>query len=1456
MRSNFILRPPFFLLAVCLAYGNAAAHLILEDGFAGDSLDGNVWTSGGQWNPSVVVDNGALALGNHTTAHFSYARTVEDGFNFHENEYTVTVGLASFDEPDWSNAEQPYSNMEYYFAIGPAENRSDVNSSDISRHGFSFNLRWRRDNGLDITTRSNIGVPTQSLSEVPATVQFSVDSTSFRLELLDAGGNLLYSESGPHGIAAGTVSSYNFLLMHQAGFSMQVGGATTRHYGVVDSVVIESASEPGPPRTPSGFDAVSGNERVTLNWHPVSGADAYNVKRAVTGGVLEVIATVSSRNYIDEDVLNDVTYDYAVSAVSDEYGEGEDSPVVSVTPRSMDVFEYVHLEEDFPGTSLDGSVWTSGGQWGPTISVANGTLTVGNQGNSWFAYARTASGHYDFHNGRYGVTIDLAAFAEPDWSAATAAYTNAELYFSMGPAENRSDVNSSDTSRTGFSFNLRWQRDNGLDLTTRSNVGVASAQLSEVPARVYFALDSVNFTLALLDASGETLHTDEGAHGIGPLDSYHFMIMHQMGGFSSPPFSSGVIESVTIEGSTEPPDPPPAGPFITVHPRDITVVETQIPAFMTIAEGEGELSYQWFRDGEPIEGADEDWYFPPFASADDHGARFHVEVSDSRGTTASESGHIYLSEYSAREEMERPDAALADYHIDPVNGSDSSGDGSAAAPFRTFDKVLPLLTGGEIVLFHEGEYPRIQITSNLASVPFTDWVTLLAAPGAKPRIDSLRIIGTAETPLISRNGGTDFRVRLIGMHIVDGVRIEQANYVRLEECLLTRRGPFNNTAANLEKSAVRIESARSVTIEDCEITETAHGIQGPTNDLVIRRTHIHYIAHDAIRIWGCDVVLIEDCLIHNLDDGYFDDHPLSMHTDGIQIYRAGHHRQNLMDNNSNLTVRNNRFFHISNMGIMVEGDLGMMHNWVFENNVFGPSGGFLIHIKRPVHGFVFRHNSIVYVENDTYESRYRTRTVRSYAVALPARPESSEVYVYNNIFHGPAPRPDGAWTEFSIASAFTEVYENNLFYMRTAMHWDIGANPVIVDDSPFANPTAYDGILKPGSAAIAAGSTFDPIGFDMTGRPRRMVPDIGAREFFDESDLEPPSIPTNPVATATHASVDLSWGASTDNVAVAGYLVFRDGHFVGQSRETRFRDFPLNEGTAYTYRVAAFDTAGNQSERGDPLQVTTDERPENIAMGRPVSVSSAQQEHPGVNAVDGDPDTSWRNTGRGPHWLLVSLDGPYEIIGADLLMESPIPPNMVLQVSRDGTWVDIAGSEIPDGGTPPFVMIFDEPVVTDHIRFTVNDTIGVATLNDFRVYGDPADIEVPQWAGFTAVSGEPDQIDTGGWMGTLSIGRKPWLWSFGMTKWIFGPDPGPDSGGAWLWFHDDPSEPDPSDSMDLQWGESAAESGWIDTGEFMGKIYMTELPWVWSDSLSCWIYTPVEGITETGVWGFSPQPVH
>jgi len=89
-------------------------------------------------------------------------------------------------------------------------------------------------------------------------------------------------------------------------------------------------------------------------------------------------------------------------------------------------------------------------------------------------------------------------------------------------------------------------------------------------------------------------------------------------------------------------------------------------------------------------------------------------------------------------------------------------------------------------------------------------------------------------------------------------------------------------------------------------------------------------------------------------------------------------------------------------------------------------------------------------------------------------------------------------------------------------------------------------------------------------------------------DTQAPSVPTGLTAgTVTETSVALSWTASTDNVAVTGYDVYRGTTLVGSSTGTTYSDTGLTAGTAYSYTVRAKDAAGNVSAASSALSVTT-----------------------------------------------------------------------------------------------------------------------------------------------------------------------------------------------------------------------------------------------------------------------------
>jgi fibronectin type 3 domain-containing protein len=88
-------------------------------------------------------------------------------------------------------------------------------------------------------------------------------------------------------------------------------------------------------------------------------------------------------------------------------------------------------------------------------------------------------------------------------------------------------------------------------------------------------------------------------------------------------------------------------------------------------------------------------------------------------------------------------------------------------------------------------------------------------------------------------------------------------------------------------------------------------------------------------------------------------------------------------------------------------------------------------------------------------------------------------------------------------------------------------------------------------------------------------------------DTTPPSTPPLPTGSAGYNSANIAWTASSDNIGVAGYNIYRDGVYYAQTSETTFDDSGLTAATTYTYQTQAFDVAGNTSRLSTVLSLTT-----------------------------------------------------------------------------------------------------------------------------------------------------------------------------------------------------------------------------------------------------------------------------
>lgn len=90
-------------------------------------------------------------------------------------------------------------------------------------------------------------------------------------------------------------------------------------------------------------------------------------------------------------------------------------------------------------------------------------------------------------------------------------------------------------------------------------------------------------------------------------------------------------------------------------------------------------------------------------------------------------------------------------------------------------------------------------------------------------------------------------------------------------------------------------------------------------------------------------------------------------------------------------------------------------------------------------------------------------------------------------------------------------------------------------------------------------------------------------------DSTPPTIPTNFEAeNITKNSVDFSWSASTDNIGVKAYILYKNGVNHAATTKTFYNVTGLDAGTNYTFNISARDAAGNESAYSNSVEFTTE----------------------------------------------------------------------------------------------------------------------------------------------------------------------------------------------------------------------------------------------------------------------------
>jgi len=184
----------------------------------------------------------------------------------------------------------------------------------------------------------------------------------------------------------------------------------------------------------------------------------------------------------------------------------------------------------------------------------------------------------------------------------------------------------------------------------------------------------------------------------------------------------------------------------------------------------------------------------------------------------------------------------------------------------------------------------------------------------------------------------------------------------------------------------------------------------------------------------------------------------------------------------------------------------------------------------------------------------------------------------------------GAEKEAAIGSQQYEDYKGLVdevrFWSRAKSAAEIGAN---YDDPVSGSETGLVGVYRfdEGSGNSVCDALDAGRCMTLVESPANVWSTDNA-PLSGSGDTTAPTQPTNLSGTAVSSTrIDLSWSPSTDNVAVTGYQIRRDGVLIDTVAGTSYSDTGRTPSTSYDYTVSARDAAGNVSIASAVETVTT-----------------------------------------------------------------------------------------------------------------------------------------------------------------------------------------------------------------------------------------------------------------------------
>ncbi|MGZ4411105.1 MAG: galactose oxidase-like domain-containing protein [Gaiellaceae bacterium] len=164
--------------------------------------------------------------------------------------------------------------------------------------------------------------------------------------------------------------------------------------------------------------------------------------------------------------------------------------------------------------------------------------------------------------------------------------------------------------------------------------------------------------------------------------------------------------------------------------------------------------------------------------------------------------------------------------------------------------------------------------------------------------------------------------------------------------------------------------------------------------------------------------------------------------------------------------------------------------------------------------------------------------------------------------------------------------------------WSISSNAAWLGATPASGTGPVTATVAASVSGLAAGTYSGALTVTATGA-QGSPQTVNVSLKVTAPDGQPPTPPSSLGVSVSGSSASLSWGASTDNVGVTGYTVYRStssgftpspATLIGQTASLSYTDTGLAAGQYY-YLVTAQDAAGNASQPSNQASATVTSPP-------------------------------------------------------------------------------------------------------------------------------------------------------------------------------------------------------------------------------------------------------------------------